>query len=128
MSVKELEILFPNINKGTNCKIFLWLHRLSPNPLRSYLQYEENGTCQQPRPRFAWILPIRNINVDQCSYSFAFMIWLWSWNILLILFQKNLSSKIWSKKNMGLYVPKMCFLQSRQMKVSGYNGVWYKNF
>ena len=27
----------------------------------------------------------------------------------------------------GPYVAKMFFLQSKQMKVSGYTGVWYKN-
>ena len=28
---------------------------------------------------------------------------------------------------MGPYEAKMFFLQSKQMKVSGYTGVWYKN-
>ena len=29
--------------------------------------------------------------------------------------------------SMGPYVTKMFFLQSKQMKISGYTGVWYKN-
>ena len=29
--------------------------------------------------------------------------------------------------SMGPYLAKMFFLQSRQIKVSGYTGVWYKN-
>ena len=28
---------------------------------------------------------------------------------------------------MGSYVAKMSFLQARQMEISGYIGVWYKN-
>ena len=35
--------------------------------------------------------------------------------------------KIWSK-NIFSFVAKMFFLQSKQMKVSSYNCIWYKNF
>ena len=35
--------------------------------------------------------------------------------------------KIWSK-NIFSFVAKMFFLQSKQMEVSSYNCIWYKNF
>ena len=43
------------------------------------------------------------------------------------LILSNANTRIWSKKSMGPYRAKMFFLQSKQMKVSGYTGVWYKN-
>ena len=33
VSVKDLEILFRNIDEGINCKILLWLRHLPPAPL-----------------------------------------------------------------------------------------------
>ena len=44
------------------------------------------------------------------------------------LILSNTNTKIWSKNSMGPYVAKMFFLQSKQMKISGYTGVWYKNY
>ena len=43
------------------------------------------------------------------------------------LILSNTNTRIWSKKSMGPYVAKMFFLQSKQMKVSDYTGIWYKN-
>ena len=45
----------------------------------------------------------------------------------LILTNTNTYRKLIQKRSMGPYVAKMFFLQSRQMKIPGYTGVWYKN-
>ena len=42
-------------------------------------------------------------------------------------FEQHKYQNLIQKMSMGPYVAKMFFLQSRQMKVSGYIGVWYKN-
>ena len=52
------------------------------NPLASYvyIQHETSRTCLQPRPSFAWILPLRNIIcpiVDQQSWSILKCPFLW---------------------------------------------------
>ena len=49
--------MFPNINEGNllNFPVVVPL-----DPLASYL-HTAHRTCQQPRPSFAWILPICNI-------------------------------------------------------------------
>ena len=121
-----METLFQNINEGMNCKIFLWLRHLLPsNPLISYLQYETNHTCQQPSPRFAWILPICIIIfpiIDQCRYFLP----LWPWSSNVYWFWATQIPKSDPKKSTGFYVAKMFCLQSRQIKVFGYNGIWCK--
>ena len=97
----------------------------------SYIQYETNRTCQQLRLCFAWILPILRIIIfpiiDQCKY---FFIYFYDKALILkrYLILSNANTKIWSKKmSIGPYVAKTFFLQSRQTKISGYTGVWYKN-
>ena len=42
-----MEKVFPNIDEGINCKIFLGLRRLPPNPLAIYLFIAQNETHLQ---------------------------------------------------------------------------------
>ena len=83
----------------------------------SYLQYEKNHNCQPGPPRFALeSLPNPFFEFQQYKY--------------LHLIQKEsmgpLISEVWNK-NIFNFAAKM-FFQPRQMKVSSYNGIWYKNF
>ena len=100
----------------------------TPKPI-SYLQNEMNRTCQQPRPRFAWILLICIIIftiTDQCRYFFTSMI-IPDSQTFFDFKQHKYQNLIQKRSTYGPYVAKMFFLQSRQMKVSGCTGVWYKN-
>ena len=45
------------MDEGVNCKMFLLWLCLQP---AIYIQHRTNPTCQQPRPRFAWILLIQS--------------------------------------------------------------------
>ena len=71
-----MEILFPNIARwGYKLQRFSEAVPPAPKPISylSVLQYETNCTCRQPRPPFAWILPICIIMfpvIDQCRYFF----------------------------------------------------------
>ena len=89
------------------------------DPQASYLhtQHEANRTWQQPRPSFAWILPICNIIfpiIDQCRH-FLPLWWLGDFYLLILksfLFLSNKNTVIWSKeRSMRPYVAKMLFLQ-----------------
>ena len=42
-------------------------------------------------------------------------------------FEQYKHQNLIQKMSMGLYVTKILFLQSRQIKVSGYTDVWNKN-
>ena len=50
------------------------------------------------------------------------MIRLWSFD-----FEQHKYENLIQKRSMGPYVAKMFFIQSKQMKLSGYAGAWYKN-
>ena len=88
----------------------------SPRPITSlaiYIQHETNRTCHQPRPSFAWILPICNIIfpiIDQYRYFFTSN----DDEVMIVkcsLFFSNTNTEIWSnKRSMGPYIAKIFFL------------------
>ena len=61
------------------------------------------------------------INKDIFFYLYD-MIKPWSFD-----FEQHKYENLIQKRSMGPYVAKMFFIQSKQMKLSGYAGVWYKN-
>ena len=122
-----MKILFGNINESINSKIFLWLCLLPPNPL-ALLQYETNLTLQQPLLGFfpyALLLSQSLINADN-------FLSLWYkapiFKIKCSLTWSTEIPKYDSKKEYGSLCSWKFFFQSREMKVSGYTGVWYVLF
>ena len=114
-----MEILFTNIDKGINCKIFHYLF--------TSLQYKTICTSQQPKPWFVSLLPMCIIVfpiIDQCRYLVS-LIWWGSYDQTLSDFEQHKQS-FDQKMSMGPYVGNICFPQFRLMKVSGYTGDWYK--
>ena len=53
-----------------------------------YIQHQMSRTCPQPRPSFAWILPLRNIIfsiiVDQQSWSILKCFFLWKKDFMIL--------------------------------------------
>ena len=88
----------------------------SPRPITSfatYIQHETNCTCQQPRPNFAWILPICNIIfpiIDQCRYCYICMLLILKYSLFLSKTSNKILSKVKRIEN-GSFVAEMFFLQ-----------------
>ena len=114
MSLKQLKILFPNINEGvlhyTKCSCC----GCAPRPITSlviYIQHETYCKCQQPRPSFAWILPICNIIfpiIDQCRYFFLPLWWQSPDPQMSFLFEQQKYQNLTQRQE---YVAKLLFLQ-----------------
>ena len=99
-------------------KLQNFLVAVLPSPRSiSYLQYETNHTCQQPRPCCSWILSICNIifpiiliNADRYFLTLWYVM---SWSSDVIWFWASQRPKFDPKKSVGPYVAKMFSLQSQ---------------
>ena len=125
-----MEILFPHIDEGN----FQNFPETSPPALKpiSYLpvlQYETNCTCQQQGLALFGFFPYAlsfSQSLTNADNIFISMTRLWSSNDLWF-WTTPIYENLIHKMSMGPYVTKMFFLRSKQMKLSGYTGVWYKN-
>ena len=113
-----------------NCKIFLWLCRLPPDPLAIYSMKRIALTSSQGLTLLGFLPYAIFFSQSLINAVIFFFFYLYDKALILkcsLILSKTNIPKSDPKKSMGPYVAKMFFLQSRQMKVSDYTGVWYKN-
>ena len=87
-----------------NCKIFLRLHRLPPNPSAIYLFTVNELQLLAARSHFAWILPICIIVfliTDQCWMQIFFLSLSYDKALILkhFLILSNTNTKVWKMKS-----------------------------